>query len=316
MLTLPDFKEKKIVFISHFGDEPQEVKFGNSNIKLYKDEQCVHQISCYLVLSLFIIGHTTLTSELIRKAKEFGISIFLLTNSFETYAEIVSQAEGNYKLREVQYTVSKERVLEIAKYLVKNKIENQRTVLKQYKKPIPEYNAEQNITQVNKIDELLGIEGSFASQYFKLLFNDIGWQRRAPRTKEDIPNLLLDIGYTFLFNYVDSLLRLFGFDTYKGFYHQLFFQRKSLSCDIMEPMRPLISKQLLKSYNLGQINEKDFDFRQGSYSFKNGSDRGKYVDIWFKAIMNQREAIYTYILGFYRYLLNPSKYPFPYFTVS
>ena len=58
------------------------------------------------------------------------------------------------------------------------------------------------------------------------------------------------------FNCMDSLLRLYGFDTYKGFYHKLFFQRKSLACDVMEPFRCVIDKQILKAFNLGQIDEK------------------------------------------------------------
>ena len=53
-------------------------------------------------------------------------------------------------------------------------------------------------------NELLGIEGNFSSIYFKKHFESIGWNNRAPQAREDIPNLLLDIGYTYLFNYVDD----------------------------------------------------------------------------------------------------------------
>lgn len=307
MLTLPDFKEKKIIFISNKGDLENNLKFSNSNIKLYKGNEFTNQVSCHLALSVFIIGGFTITSYLIKRAKEYGISIFMLNDSFETYAEIMSQAEGNYKLRRVQYTMGKQQELEIAKFLLTNKINNQQRVLKACKKSELNSTPFINIEKAKENDKLLGIEGSFAKGYFKSLFADIGWYRRAPRTKEDFPNLLLDIGYTFLFNYIDSLLRLFGFDPYKGFYHKLFFQRKSLSCDLMEPLRPLVDRQLVKSYNLGQINEKDFKFKNGSFTIKNGKHR-RYVDIWFQTIVHNREQIYTFILNFYRYLLNPDQY--------
>ena len=52
----------------------------------------------------------------------------------------------------------------------------------------------------------------------------------------------MDIGYTYLFNFIDALLRLYGFDTYLGFYHKEFYQRKSLVCDVVEPFRCIIDK--------------------------------------------------------------------------
>jgi len=314
MLTLPDFKEKKIVYIANYGEFPNELKFHNSNIRLYKEGKFVNQISCYLVLAIFIIGETTLTSVLIRRAQEFGFSLFLLNNSLVKYASILSKAEGNYKLRKIQYTTSQERELYIAKQIVLNKIDDQEKLLKQNKVDFSVNNIELKIKNAISINSLLGIEGGFASLYFRRIFKDIGWYRRAPRTKEDIPNLLLDIGYTFLFNYVDSLLNLFGFDTYKGFYHQLFFQRKSLSCDVIESMRPLIDRQLVKSYNLKQINDKDFTYENGVFAFKKGMDK-KYAAIFFKVITDYKEDIYLYVMGFYRYLLNPVKYRFPVFKI-
>lgn len=87
-----------------------------------------------------------------------------------------------------------------------------------------------------------------------------------PRTRNDIPNLLLDIGYTMVYNIIEAHCNLYGFDIYKGVYHTAFYERKSLVCDLVEPFRCLIDRQLRKSYNLGQIDEKDFVFKQGEYS--------------------------------------------------
>jgi CRISPR-associated protein Cas1 len=230
----------------------------------------------------------------------------------------MSQAEGNYLLRQKQYKISPEEELFISKKIVSNKIVNQSKILKYYEKLSPSYKITQvieKVTNAKDLNELLGIEGLFAKEYFRLLFSDFDWYRRAPRTKEDVNNLLLDIGYTFLFNYVDTLLNLFGFDTYKGVYHQLFFQRKSLSCDIMEPFRPLIEKGLCKAYNLNQVNEADFMFSNGQYSFKQYELRRKYLNIWTSVIVEAKEALYTYVLNYYRYISNPDKYKFPEFVI-
>ena len=199
--------------------------------------------------------------------------------------------------------------------MVKNKIANQATVIRKIQRQkyiIDDYLLK--VDQARSIDSIRGIEGNFASIYFSVIFKDVGWYKRSPRTKPDIPNLLLDIGYTFMFNYIDGMLRLFGFDTYKGIYHQLFFQRKSLACDLMEPLRPLIDRHLIKQYNLKVINEKDFKFSQGSFRIKSFDMRKKYADIWLKLIMENKEDIYIFILNFYRYMLNPVKYSFTEFS--
>jgi len=319
MLTLPDFKEKKIVFVYNKYDLANELKFTNSNLRLYHDGKFINQMTYHLILSIFIVGNTTITSKVIQEAGKRGISIFFLDESLRTYAEIISSADGNYLLRQKQYQMKIEEELFFAKLLVQNKIKNQFLVLKQYSnenlhdKKIATLNT---IAAIDNFNDLLGLEGRFAKDYFAEIFKDFGWVRRSPRTRQDIENFLLDIGYTFLFNYIDSLLQLFGFDTYKGVYHRLFFQRKSLACDVMEPFRPIIDKELVKSRNLGKFNEKDFVFKKGEFGFKDYEKRKKYTDIFLQALMDNREEIYLFILNFYRFFVNQEKYKFKEFNIK
>lgn len=316
MLNLNDLKEKSIIVISNSEDFPNEIKFSNDCMVLYKNNELVNKISIHNIFAIFIIGDLTLTTVLIRKLSKMGISIFFLNYSLSVYSQINSEAEGNYSLRQIQYTLSNDDELKVSKEIVKNKIIVQNETLKKAKKDVVEIqNFISKIDKSTSIDSLRGIEGNYAKKYFQSIFKETGWYRRAPRTKEDIPNLLLDIGYTFLFNYVDSLLRLFGFDTYKGVYHQLFFQRKSLACDLMEPIRPLIDYQLVKSYNLKQINEKDFKYKNGAYFIKTYERRKKYTGIWLELIMNSRVEIYEYILSYYRYTMNPANYNYKPFKI-
>lgn len=104
-----------------------------------------------------------------------------------------------------------------------------------------------------------------AKLYFKHEFDCVDWKGRKPRIKSDYVNSILDIGYSMLFNVIDSLLDLFGFDVYCGVLHKEFYMRKSLVCDLMEPFRPIIDTQIRKSINLKQFSESDFNFRNGAY---------------------------------------------------
>ena len=311
MLSLPDFKEKQILVVSIDRDKENDLKFANDNIVFFQDGEVKNRLSCYKVLSVFIIGDFTITSVLIRKAMEFGISIFLLKYNLEQYASIGAQAEGNYLLRQNQYSVSNDKALEISRFLVSNKIANQFILLKKHKSTNLDKKEKEvfhKLSKADSIDSLRGVEGSLARMFFREYFDELGWYRRQPRTKVDIYNILLDIGYSLLFNYIDCLLRLFGFDVYKGFYHQLFFQRKSLTCDLVEPFRCIIDKSLLKAYHLNQINKKDFKFQKGRFtlSYKKSD---KYIKIFLQEIMRQREDIYSYVKGFYDFFQHGGQFP-------
>lgn len=316
MLTLPDFKEKHILFINAEYGRENLLQLTNDNIRFVRDGEPVNQMSCHTIFAVFIAGDMTVTTALIKKLVSHGISVFFLNHNLSTRAVMMAEAEGNFLLRQKQYTATNE--LALAVNTVTNKIDNQEAVLEKYQKT---YNtkvfnqARKMLKKVKDNQQLLGIEGNVGKEYFQALFAEVGWMRRAPQTKEDITNLLLDIGYTYLFNYCDALLRIFGFDTYKGYYHQLFFQRKSLVCDVMEPMRPIIDYQLLKSFHLGQIKEKDFIFKNGRFEFKDGFKTSKiYSGIFLEVINDRKEEIYAYILNFYRYRMDSTKYKFPRFN--
>jgi CRISP-associated protein Cas1 len=317
MLQLPDFEEKQIVIVrAEKGEEMPEIRFKNENIALIRDGKVINQVSCHKVFALFIVGEATITTVLLRKALSYGVSVFLMKQNLDTYAAIGAMAEGNYVLRYKQYEFQDS--LGFSKNLIKNKCYNQLTLLAEKN---PDYFGDRSRHQAYKelsekvdkaqnLDELLGLEGNSSKVFFKNYFGDLKWYRRLPRTKEDAPNYLLDLGYTLLFNFVDSILRLHGFDTYKGIYHQLFFQRKSLSCDIMEPFRCIIDNALSKGYGLGKVKEEDFKAVKGRYTLDFQKNR-EYVALFLDEIMKHKEDIFRYVKQFYFCVLNDGKdYPF------
>lgn len=322
MLTLPDFREKQILFIL-VEDLPKErtkskIKFHNENIVFLKDDRVENRASCHKIFSVFIIGNISLTTELIRQCKLFGISLFFLRSNFSLYAYINSSADGNYLLRERQYSLSQEQELEIARKIVENKINNQFSLIRSRKLDIGKSKKEitKLIRDAPNDGFLRGIEGNISKDFFKLYFKDINWCGREPMVKPDIPNFLLDMGYTFLFNFIDALLCLFGFDTYKGFYHKLFFQRKSLACDIIEPFRGIIDREVLKMYTLRTVREDDFKVYNKKVVLKSYKYNKKYAGHFSEAIMRNKEEIYKYVYGFYRFIMDSGKNKFPYFKIS
>ncbi len=304
MMSLPDYRFKQII-IANLPDG-DKLSFKNDNVVISDSEGKIkHQSTCYRLFALFIVGNITITSGLLQRAKKFGFTITLFNHGLRPYGTWQFKTEGNFLLRQKQYAYTDTT---IAQHLVKNKIAQQIAYLNRRRNKHPElkeailklheYNERLPDTSLD-FGEILGVEGVASRLYFSHMFDNIEWNGRSPRTKKDITNLLLDIGYMQLFHLVDALLNLYGFDTYKGVYHKEFYQRKSLVADLVEPFRPIVDYTIRKAYNLWQINKDDFDFVDGRYRlfWKNSKP---YTTFLLEAILEHKEEMFLYIQKYYR----------------
>lgn len=304
MLERPDFEKKQIIFL--FARKGEKLSFRNDNLVVTdKEDKIIYQITCYQIFMVFVVGDTTITSGLIRRAKKFGFVICMMTQSLKLYSIIGNRMEGNSLLHRKQYEYKGN---DIAQQIVLNKIVNQRYALNTFRKK--NELCKQAISTLdgyilslknNVYDDksLLGIEGSAARVYFSQMFDNVNWRGRKPRVKYDFVNATLDIGYNLLFNLIDSLLQVYGFDVYCGIYHKEFYMRKSLACDLMEPLRPIIDLKVRKAINLGQCKKEDFKMFQNQYclEYKMSST---YVDFIMSELLEYKSEIFIFIRSYYR----------------
>ena len=258
------------------------------------------------ILALFVIGHIRITTPLIEKCQKYGVALVVMKPSLRPVFFWANAAEANFLLHQRQYDFKKDDI-SVAKIIVENKIRNQIKALSDTRKK-DEITLQAKATLEACIDtlpdvvdyeSLMGIEGTAAKTYFKAFFQDQEWQQRRPRTKCDALNATLDIGYTTLFNYMECFLRMFGFDLYVGVYHRLWFKRKSLVCDIMEPFRPIIDKTIRTAWNRKQFSEKDFQLHKGEYRLK-FEKNGDYCRIFFDALIPYKADFFKYVQSYYR----------------
>ena len=304
MLDINDFSKKQIIIYEPVrGDK---MSFKNDNILIStKDGEAKYQHTCHRIFMVVVIGDTTITTGLIRRAKKFGFSICFMTLGLKLYSVLDSKMEGNTLLHKKQYFYDKN---DIAKRLIYNKILNQRNALQKIRNKTPDvtegigYLDEYLLKLENETFEgnsLLAIEGNAAKIYFTRIFNRIKWKGRKPRIKFDYVNSLLDIGYTILFNFIDAILQVFGFDTYQGVLHTNFYMRKSLVCDLIEPFRVIIDWKVRKGIQLGQFKESDFIKvgEQWQLEYKKSS---LYSGILMEELLDYKEEIFLYIRAYYR----------------
>lgn len=315
MFTAPDFSKKQIVFVLF--NEGEKMSFSNDNLVI-KDNlgKIKFQCTCYRLFIVFAVGHTSITSALIQKSRKFGFYIALMTPGFRLYSIIGAEKDGNTLLHRKQYDYTD---LGIAKHIACNKMLNQATELKSVRnksdsvkdaiETIGKYI--ENVQTAETLNEIMAYEGLASKIYFRNHFNNIPWNGRQPRIKRDVVNSVLDIGYTLLFAFVESILSSYGFDTFCGVMHRQFYMRKSLVCDLVEPFRPLIDHQVKKSINLGQIKDSDFISVNGQKRLK-WEKSSEYVKFLVKPVLENKEGIFLYIQSYYRAFMKglpPENFP-------
>ena len=306
MLSANDFSKKQIIFL--FTNTGEKLSFSNDNIVIKdKEGKIKHQSTCYRLFMVCVVGNISITSGLIQRSKKFGFAICLMSTTFRVYEIIGSRMEGNTMLRKRQYEYTQN---DIGRKIEQNKIANQMDTLKNIRKKTEEIKEGIEFLQdmIDKLNEplnyleVMGIEGNAARVYFTRVFNNVKWNGRKPRIKNDYINVTLDIGYTMLFNIVDAILQIYGFDTYYGVFHKCFYMRKSLVCDLMEPMRPIVDYSVRKAINLEQCKKEDFEVYDNRWVLKYKMN-SKYIQILMKDILEYKDEIFVYIQKYYRFFM-------------
>lgn len=310
MLSTNDIKHRSIYVINCINERNLRVSNGELLLEEKKEDsskmKTLTKMPFQKIIAIFIIGHISITTPLIEKCRKYGVSLIVMKLSFRPLFFWCNSAEANFLLHQKQYGFPKDDI-SIAKHIVQNKITNQAFVLKATRKSdaltkealLSLQSCLDTIPTVDDYDSLMGIEGYAARSYFKTYFSDFDWKQRRPRAKCDAINTTLDIGYTILFNYIECFLRLFGFDLYVGVYHRLWFKRKSLVCDLMEPFRPIIDRAARTAWNRKQFNDKDFVVQKGEYRLKYDKN-GDYCQIFFNALIPFKTEVFKYIQSYYR----------------
>lgn len=306
MFTSKDVEYRSIYVINCITDRELRVSSGELLLEDMQEHKVLTKLPFQKILALFVIGHIHVTTPLIEKCKKNNVALIVMKPSLRPVFYWSDSAEANFLVRKRQYDFDKNDI-SIARVLVENKIANHMKLLKRTRRTdVLTLSAiatcEQMIEQTERCIEynvLMGIEGTSAKSFFFAYFQDAGWQGRMPRVKADYLNATMDIGYTYLFNFIECFVRMFGFDLYVGVYHRLWFKRKSLVCDLVEPFRCIIDKTIRTAVKRKQISVRDFDVHKGEYRLKREKNK-EYSKLFFDVLVPYKQEIFKYIQSYYR----------------
>ena len=77
---------------------------------------------------------------------------------------------------------------------------------------------------------------------------------------------------------------------------------KSLVCDLMEPMRPIVDYSVRKAINLEQCKKEDFEVYDNRWVLKYKMN-SKYIQFLMKDILEYKDEIFVYIQKYYRFFM-------------
>jgi CRISPR-associated protein Cas1 len=183
-------------------------------------------------------------------------------------AFLVGQNSGDVqrRLTQYQYALNHPFCLQMATRLVMLKVTRQRAVLQQALSTRPELSLiltraikllDRSLitltdTTLDSLTVLNGIEGAAAKAYFQgytaLFADSLHFSARNRRPPKDPVNAILSLSYTLVHHEAVNVLKMYGLDSALGFYHQPFYGRQSLACDVIEPLRPYLDRWIWRLF--------------------------------------------------------------------
>jgi CRISPR-associated protein Cas1 len=253
-------------------------------------DKLIDEVRMRDVSHVALFGNIQISTQAIQSLCEQEVPVTYFSMGGWFYGITRGHAMKNVFLRMEQFRLAREEktCLALARQFVHGKIRNHRTLLMRNHLEPPEAiigklkRASEDALAANSIEELLGIEGAAASQYFQQfggmvkveddlpglglsventkqrMFN-FNFNHRNRRPPTDPVNAMLSLAYSMLAKDCTLAALAVGFDPYLGFYHQPRFGRPALGLDLMEEFRSLIAEStVLSCINNRVVTDKDF----------------------------------------------------------
>lgn len=238
-----------------------------ARLEVFRDEECILDLPWSHLQSVVLFGNHHITTPALKQGMLENVAIHL-ADSMGHYQGTCWDGRGinghHIWFRQHARFQDPAESLAAAKALVKLRIKQCIGVLRKRQLPgIDELKAyRKQLDCADNLQRLNGYEGAAAACYFKAIAGYIpqsfGFKGRNRRPPKDPFNVLLSLGYTLLYGYVDSLIRVSGMLPMLGFYHQPHGTHSTLASDLMEPFRHRVERKALSLIRKGQIKPEHF----------------------------------------------------------
>lgn len=204
-------------------------------------------------IKMVVINSTqvSITSTLISECLKKKIKIMITDDKHNPSGEIIPYKNNYYAYRHLneQIDFKDEFKKTLWKRIIQEKISNQAKNLEYANAMDAYYKLKSYITEVENGDAS-NREGHAAKVYFNALFGEDFCRN----DESNEINMFLNYGYSFVLATINRIIRCLGYYTELGIHHIGETNTFNLSCDFVEPLRPLVDSLVVKN----QINVFNF----------------------------------------------------------
>ncbi|WP_434509741.1 type I-C CRISPR-associated endonuclease Cas1c [Desulfitobacterium sp. AusDCA] len=258
------------------------LSLDGENIVILKDDVEALRVPLHNLEGIIAFGYTGASPALMGACAKRNIALSFMKSSGKFLGRVVGEIRGNVTLRKAQYRLSDDAAAshKIAQSFILGKIYNARWVIERATrdhgarldvdklKGVSQTlaNSLKLVEESQDLEQLRGVEGEAAAQYFRVLDDlilqqkeDFYFNSRNKRPPLDNVNAMLSFVYTLLAHDAAAALETVGLDPYVGFLHRDRPGRVSLALDLMEELRAVYADRFVISLiNKKEINAAGF----------------------------------------------------------
>jgi len=240
------------------------------------------------IYSIYAHGRITIKSGALSYLMQYGVPVHFF-NKFGFYEGSFWPREtlvsGELLVKQVEHYLNYEKRFELAKEFVKGSLKNILVNLQYYQSSHNELletiNEIKNnillLDQQNSIQQLMAIEGNAREIYYnswnKFLPEKFRFEKRSRRPPENMINALLSFGNSLVYSVCLTEIYNTQLNPTISYLHEPFERRFSLSLDLAEVFKPLLSDRVIfKLINQDRIDESYFQ-KETNYCILN--EKGK-----------------------------------------
>lgn len=294
------------------------LSLDGENVVILKKEAELRRVPLHNLEGIVAFGYTGASPALMGACAKRKIALSFLTQNGKFLARIVGEEQGNVILRKTQYRLSDSEAAsaDLARNFLLAKVYNSRWILERAArdyalrldaeklKKISTFlaNALKQLESAATLEEMRGVEGEAAAQYFSVFDDlilqqkeDFTFQGRTRRPPLDRVNAMLSFVYTLLAHDAASALEAVGFDAYVGFLHRDRPGRASLALDLMEELRGVMADRLvLTLINRRMVRPEGFHQKENGAVLMDDDTRKTILTAWQN---KKRERVVHPFLG-------------------
>lgn len=292
---------RKLLNTLYVTNELAYLYLDGENIVCRVNDEIMLRLPILNVENVVCFNYIGCSPALMGKCVDNSIPISFISPNGKFLAKICGETRGNVNLRVSQIDKFRESNVLLTQNTISAKFCNTLSVIKRTLHDTPELredeeiqktifaikNGIESVFKADSIEQIIGIEGNVAHNYFNI-FNKLiknknpvfNFKNRNKRPPLDATNAVLSFMYAIYTNEISSSLETVGLDSYIGFCHSLRSGRNSLACDIVEEMRCIVERFTLGLINMKILNENDFENQISGAVFLNDSGRKKVLKHW------------------------------------